>query len=330
MADLDRTDNPAAAAPDADPDRDLGFGAVVAGRARRRLLNPDGSFNVVRRGLGWRGTLSLYYRVLRLSWPRFLLLLAALYLLVNALFALAYAACGADALTGLTPWQGRLAQCFYFSVETFSTVGYGALSPASTAAHAVMTAESIVGLLGLALVTGLVFSRFARPQADLVFSRHAVVAPYRGIRGLMFRVANRRPNQIVDLRVKVILGARAPEDPGRRLFHELPLERDRVSFFPLSWTVVHPIDTESPLHGWTPERLAASDAEILILLTGFDETFSQTVHGRSSYKPDEVLWDHRFVPIIEDADPDEPLSVDLRRIHDVEAAVEAPVSSPQR
>lgn len=312
------TPPPPAASPD--PDRDLGFGAVVAGRARRRLLNPDGSFNVVRRGLGWRGTLSLYYRVLGLGWPRFLLLLAILYLLVNGLFALAYLACGPVALAGQTPWQGRLAQCFYFSVETFSTVGYGALAPVSTAAHTVMTVESVVALLTVALVTGLVFSRFARPQADLVFSRRAVVAPYRGIQGLMFRVANRRPNQIVDLQAKVILAARSLDSPDRRVFHELELERDRVTFFPLSWTVVHPIGADSPLDGWTTEMLTASDAEILILLTGFDETFSQTVHARSSYKAHEVLWGHRFASILEDPGSGAPLAIDVRRIHDVEPA----------
>lgn len=305
---------------DSDPDRDLGFGSVVAARARRRLLNPDGSFNVIRRGLGWRGSLSLYYRMLGLGWPRFLLLMATLYLLVNTLFALAYMACGPDALAGLTPWQGRFAQSFFFSVETFSTVGYGAIAPSSTAAHAVMTAEAVVGLLTLALVTGLVFSRFARPQADLLYSDRAVIAPYRDLRAFMFRVANRRPNQIVDLAAKVIFAARSPESPDSRIFHELELERERVSFFPLSWTVVHPIDGTSPLAGWTPEMLAACDAEFLILLTGFDETFSQTVHSRSSYKPDEVAWGYRFVGIIGNADADEPLSVDLRRIHDLEPA----------
>ncbi|MEZ5330924.1 MAG: ion channel [Thermoanaerobaculia bacterium] len=325
MPEPDRPDSPLTPASEAD--RDLGFGSVVAGRARRRLLNPDGSFNVVRRGLGWRGTLSLYYRVLGLGWPRFLLLLAALYVLVNALFALAYLACGPGALAGMTPWQSRFVQCFYFSVQTFSTVGYGTLVPASTAAHAVMTVESVVDLLAVALITGLVFARFARPQADLVFSSRAVIAPYRGIHALMFRVANRRPNQIVNLRAKVIFAARALESPDRRLFHELTLERDRVTFFPLSWTVVHPIDADSPLDGWTAEMLTASDAEILILLTGFDETFSQTVHTRSSYKAHEILWGHRFAPLLEDTGPEAPLAIDVRRIHDVEPAALPPTPS---
>jgi inward rectifier potassium channel len=302
-------------------DSDLGFGSVVAARSRTRLLNANGSFNVVRRGLGWRATLALYYRLLTLSWPRFVALLLLLFLLFNAGFAVAYLLCGPGAIRGGTP-DGppatRFAEAFFFSVHTFATVGYGALTPGNLAANLVMTGESFVGLLAVALATGLAFARFSRPRADILYSRQAVVAPYRGLAGFMFRVANRRPNQIVELHARVVLSALAAAGDGRREFHELALERERVSFFPLAWTIVHPIDAASPLAGWTESELEGRDAEFLILLTGFDETFSQTVHSRSSYKSGDVAWNARFASLFEPQEPNAPLAIDLVRLHDVE------------
>lgn len=303
-------------------DRDLGFGTVVSTRARRRLLNRDGSFNVVRQGRGLRSTLSLYQLLLHMSWPRFLTLVAIVYLLINLTFAVAYSAVGPDALSGPYPVEGsigRFGQAFFFSVQTFSTVGYGSISPVSLPANTLMTAQSIVGLLTVALVTGLVFARFSRPIADIVYSREAIVAPYRDGRGLMIRIANRRRSQIADLSAKVVYSARE-RDGVKREFHELELERSMVTFFPLAWTIVHPIDRASPLDGLTMEEIVARDVEILIMLTGVDETFSQTVMSRSSYKADEIAWGVRFSDIFEGQSPGHLLGIDLRRIHDTEPA----------
>lgn len=306
-----------------DSDRDLGFGAVVAGRSRRRLLNPDGTFNVVRRGLGWRQSLALYFRLLSMSWPRFLALVAVAYLAQNAAFALLYTWAGPGALTHLPPGLGafeRWAQAFFFSVQTISTVGYGGMAPATTAANLIMTAESVVGLLTVALVTGLVFARFSRPIAAIVYSSRAVVAPYLDGQGLMLRIANRRPNQIVNLTARLIFALRDSDRAASRRFHELRLERDQVSFFPLSWTIVHPIDAGSPLAGLNADDLAAGDAEVLVLLTGFDETFSQTVHSRSSYSAAEIVWGARFASAFGLEHRDGRLHVDVRKIHDLEPA----------
>ncbi len=298
-------------------ERDLGFGSVVADQSRRRLLNRDGSFNVVRRGLGWRGALSLYHSLLTLSWPRFGLLLVATYLTTHLLFAAAYSLCGPQALSGPAAASdcGMFLRAFFFSVHTLSTIGYGQIVPVSLAANLVMTAESVVGLFGLALVTGLVFARFSRPTADFVFSRSAVIAPYRGLTAFEFRIANRRRNQIVELEAKVHF-TRLEGEPGqrKRRFYDLRLERRRVTFLPLSWTVVHPIDEESPLRGLGPEDLEQCDAEFLVMLTGIDETFSQTVHARSSYKPEEVVWEARFENLFERLGRG-PLAIDVRRIH---------------
>ncbi len=300
-------------------DRDLGFGAEVADRAKRRFINPDGSFNVERHGLGWRAHLSLYHQLITMSWPRFIALVVAVYLALNALFAASYAALGPGSVAGMR--EGSFADswlaAFFFSVQTFSTVGYGGFAPASLAANLLMTAESVTGLLTVALVTGLVFARFSHPMADIVFSRHAIVAPYRGIAGFEFRIANSRRNQIVDLGARVVLAALDPDRPGKRTFKQLRLERDKVSFFPLSWTVVHPIDDDSPLAGLTGDDLEEMDAEFLILLSGFDETFSQIVHKRSSYKAHEVRWNSKFTSMFGRAGHD-PVAMNIARIHDVD------------
>ena len=301
-------------------DRDLGFGSEVAARSHRRFLNPDGSFNVQRHGLGWRANLSLYHLLLTMSWPRFVALVVVLYLLVNGLFAAAYAAGGAGSIAGAeggTFWA-RLVETFFFSVQTFSTVGYGGLAPTSLYANLVMTAQSVTGLLAVALVTGIVFARFSHPMADIVFSRHAIIAPYRGITGFEFRIANSRRNQIVDLEARVIFASLDANRSGKRSFRELSLERDKVSFFPLSWTVVHPIDEASPLASLDAGELETMDAEFLILISGFDETFSQIVHKRSSYKAHELRWDVNFASMFEIDSSDRPVAMDIRRIHDLE------------
>jgi inward rectifier potassium channel len=301
-----------------DPGRDLGFGSVVTRESRRRLLNQDGSFNVVREGLSPLNSLSLYHTLLTTTWPRFLGLTVLSYLLTNALFALGYMACGPDALGGLrsdTP-QGRFVEEFFFSIQTFATIGYGVVYPRSLAANLLMTVESLVGLLGFALATGILFARFARPTARILFSRRALIAPYQGITAFEFRIANARSSQLIDVAVRVQLTRLRPD--GRRDFIPLVLERSQVVFFPLSWTIVHPIDETSPLWGLTEHDFLEQDVEFLILLTGTDETFAQVVHTRSSYKAEEVVWGARFVNLFNPPTPDGVLSIDIGRLHDYE------------
>jgi inward rectifier potassium channel len=301
--------------------RDLGFGAVVARASRRRLLNRDGSFNVTRHGLPFWRSLGIYHWLLTLTWPQFLATVAASYLFVNAVFAFAYTLCGPGALAApspnaLSPGYGR---SFFFSVETFSTIGFGNIVPVGAAAHALVTIEALVGLLWLALSTGLVFSRFSRPIAQILFSDRAVIAPYRSGRAFEFRIVNERRNQIIELEAKVLYSYRCVRaGVPMREFEPLRLERDRVAFFPLSWTIVHPIDESSPLNGADPEKFRQQDAEFLILLTGIDDTFSETVHARSSYKADEIAWNARFVDIFRYGEGSEPLSIDIGKFHDVE------------
>lgn len=277
--------------------RDLGFGSVVSRESRQRLLNRDGSFNVERRGLGFWTSLSPYHVLLTMPWWQFFSLVVGAYILANALFALAYMACGPNALTASTPGieQHAFLRAFFFSVETLSTIGYGNIVPTGIPANLVVTIEALAGLSGFALVTGLLFARFSRPTARVLFSSHAVIAPYQDSTALEFRVANARSNELIEVSAKVIV-SRFEEVDGvhTRRYYPLALERDGVVFLPLTWTVVHPIDEHSVLYGETVESLREAGAEVLVLLKAFDETFSTIVQTRTSYTFDDVVWGARF------------------------------------
>ncbi|HEX2642968.1 MAG TPA: ion channel [Thermoanaerobaculia bacterium] len=302
-----------------DLNRDLGFGSVVAGQ-RQRLLNRDGSFNVKREGLRAWSSLSLYHDLLEISWPRFLGLVILYYMSMNLLFAFAYLACGLDGIAGTraTTTSGKFLEAFFFSNQTLATIGYGGMHPVGLMANLLVTLESLVGLLGFALATGLLFARFSRPIAKVLFSEKAIIAPYRGMTAFEFRLANIRSNQLIQVECMLMLSWLKP---GARLrdFRPLRLERDKVVFFPLAWTVVHPIDVDSPLYGVSAEQLVEWDTEFLILLTGIDETFAQTVHSRSSYKADEVVWGASFENIY-NPPRDGRLSIDVGRLHEIRPA----------
>lgn len=311
----------AATSPD-EQSRDLGFGSVVSRESQQRLLNRDGSFNVARVGLGFLDSFAPYHYLLMTSWRGFFAVVALSYIALNLAFALAYVACGPNALGG--PGEamlgGRFSQAFFFSVQTFATIGYGQIGPNGFPANFVVTIEALVGLLYQALATGLLFARFTRPAARLLFSSRAVVAPYRDGTGLMFRIVNRRRNEIIELSAQVLFSAMEPDGSGGtvRRYSALPLERSKVTFFPLSWTIVHPIDAVSPFATRTREDLIRSEAEIIVLLTGIDEAVEQTVHTRSSYRADEIVWNARFRSMFQDTDRGPRLAVDVSRIDDIE------------
>jgi inward rectifier potassium channel len=304
-------------------DQDLGFGAVVSGHRAKRLLNRDGSFNVIREGLGLLGTVAPYHLLLTISWLGFIAVVALLYLFLNLLFAVLFLACGPEALAGpgIHMLGGRFSQAFFFSIQTFATIGYGQIGPNGLAANLLVTVEALVGLMYQALATGLLFARFARPTADIVFSRQAIIAPYGGRQSLQFRIANRRRrNEIIELQADVLYTSFEKNDQGRlvRRYRLLPLERRKVTFFPLAWTIVHPIDDSSPLAGKSPEDLEREEAEILVLLTGVDETYEQTVHARTSYRAEEIVWNARFQSVFRGTLPSHLLAIDVSRLHDIE------------
>ena len=266
--------------------------------AFRRVVGKDGSFNVSRRG-GNRHDFHIYLQLINMSWPQFLAVVLFAYFLVNTAFALVYFWLGPGELVGgdtSTEWN-RFLNAFFFSAHTLTTVGYGSIAPKGVGANIVAVMESMAGVLGFAVATGLLFGRVSRPSAKIGFSGTMLVAPYLNGTSLQFRVANRRRNDLMEVNARVMLMTVEPRD-GRpmREYRMLKLERESLLFLPLTWTIVHPIDAESPLAGMTAEDLAAKQAEFVILLKAFDDTFSQTVFSRYSYRHDEVQWGKRFAP----------------------------------
>lgn len=278
-------------------DFDPGLTERYTGRLHR-TIERDGSFNVLRRGVGFRDK-GFYLHLMSSSWPWFLIQVGIAYTLANVVFAAIYYWIGVDWLVG-APHETKLAAflgAFFFSVQTFTTVGYGHIAPKGILTSSVAALEAMTGLLAFAIGTGLMYGRFSRPSARLMFSRQMVVAPYNDGRAVMFRVANGRPNVLMELEAIVILMtvADGPDGPKRK-FEALTLERKKVYFLPLSWTIVHPINEHSPLQGLGPDDLRTMQAEFLILIKAFDDTFSQEVHGRYSYTFYEIEWESRFLP----------------------------------
>jgi len=314
------------AAADKDEFKDLGFGTEVARGTRRRLLNRDGSFNVVLEGLNPLSSLSLYHWLLKISWPRFLAFITITYVAINGLFAVGFLLCGPDALQSSAGYfSGQpFFRAFFFSVDTFATIGYGNIVPVGVIPNTLVTIEALLNIVGVALATGVIFARFSRPSARVIYSRNAVVAPYRGITALEFRIANARSSQLIDVQVQAILTKieRSGASTVRR-FYELELERNRVVFFPLSWTVVHPIAPGSPMFGLTHSDLVEADAELLVLLIATDETQSQTVHSRSTYEADEIVWGAKFANMLMRSESEGIVGMNLSQIHDIESVLSA-------
>ncbi|GAC1659250.1 MAG: ion channel [Acidobacteriaceae bacterium] len=302
--------------------RDLGFGSLLAQRSGLRLLNRDGSFNVERRETHWWTRLKSYQTLVSMKWGWFYTLVFIFYFAMNAVFALLYLAGGAGGLKGDAP-MSPFERAFFFSVHTFSTIGYGNIVPVGFWANMLVTVESLGGFLSFALATGLLFARFSRPHMDIEYSRNAVVAPYRGITAFMFRIVNKRDTQLIEVRAQVVC-SRFEDRDGRRIrtFHPLRLERETVGFFPLAWTVVHPIDEDSPLWNWSHEDLRRAQTEYFVLLRAIDEIFSETVHSRSSYTEEETIWNAVFAPVFKDDGKSRP-TMNWERFHAVEPVASA-------
>lgn len=260
---------------------------------------------------GWRDA---YHYLLTMPLWRFFTVMAAGYIAVNAVFAVAYLAVGGVSGIG----RGDFAGAFFFSAETLSTVGYGQSAPQTFAAHVVVTIEIFVGLFNLAIATGLLFARISRPTARVVFSDRAVVTPLDGTPTLMLRSANRRQNRIVEAEVTMTLVRDAVTQEGDfyRRFEALATVRTRSPVFILTWTIMHQVDELSPLFGETTASLKARRAEIWVVVKGLDETFAQTIHARATYTPDQIVWGGRFADIFSRDATGMPV-IDYTRFHDI-------------
>ncbi|XZO00933.1 MAG: ion channel [Microcoleus sp.] len=288
-------------------------------RQPHRLVSRKGQFtlNVVRLGLPRLHFADLYHGLLTLSWPRFFILISLLYVLTNSLFAIAYLA-GGNCIANARP--GSFQDAFYFSVQTMATIGYGSMYPRTDYANTIVAVQAFFALWGVAMVTGLAFSRFSKPTARVVFSRVAVIAPFNGVQTLMYRTANQRFNQILEAQQRATLIRDEVTSDGdyMRRFYDLTLVRSQSPIFALTWTVMHVIDENSPLYKLSAKDLSEQQAEIVITLTGIDETVSQTIHARHSFVASEILWNMKFVDIISRT-PQGKRVVDYTRFHDVKS-----------
>ncbi|MFC4210192.1 ion channel [Pedobacter lithocola] len=275
---------------------DLGFGSAPVLK-NQRVLNTDGTPNIERVGLPWFKFDDTYTRLVTISWPRFFLVILIAYLIVNTLFAAAYNIVGIENLNGAngTTIRDQFFDAFFFSAQTISTVGYGHISPQGFITSILAAFESMLGLLAFALATGLLYGRFSRPTSKVSFIKKMVIAPYQNQKALMFRMVNLRKNSLIDVEVQMVMSFNEIDNGKlKRSFYPLELERSKISVLSLNWTLVHPINEDSPIFNKTLDDLKAAEVEIFVIIKAFDDTFSQTIHTRTSYQDEDIEMDAKF------------------------------------
>ena len=301
--------------------QDLGFGTKLTDR-RKRLLKADGQFNIRRKGQSFEAWLNIYNRFIMMRWSTFFFIVLLVYLLLNFIFAITYYLIGVEHLIGvnMTSTHSQFWDAFFFSAQSLTTVGYGRISPDGFAASWVSSIESLMGLMMFAIITGLLYGRFSRPNPRVLFSKNALIAPYLNVNALMFRMVNERSNQLINMEVSLVF-SKIEERNGEknRRYYGLRLERAKVNFFPTNWTLVHPLTEDSPLYNETPESLAACDAEFMIAVQGVDDTFADAVHVRHSYTSEELVWGAKFTSMLE-GDGEETYILNLKKVGDYEPA----------
>ena len=278
------------------PENNTGFGTISSSTGGR-FINRDGKPNVIKRGVNILDRYSWYHTMLGMKRNRFLLFLLLIYISINLAFAGIYYLIGIDHLAGVHSGSNlkNFSEVFFFSAQTFTTVGYGRISPVGFAASAVSTFEAFLGLLSFAIATGLFYGRFSRPRAFLRFSDNALIAPYRGGTAFMFRLAPYKNNNLSEVEVKLTM-AISTEENGKQIdrFFDMPLELSKINGLSLSWTIVHPIDDKSPFFGFSEQDIADTEIEIMVYVKAFDEVFSNNVVARTSYISSEIIWGARF------------------------------------
>jgi len=292
--------------------------------SRQRLLNKDGTFNSRRVGLPFWETFNFYHYLVGVSWIKFILFVFLGYTTLNMIFAVIFYSIGVDThLLGViaNSEPEKFYEAFFFSAQSFTTVGYGRISPVGFWANSIASFESLVGLMCLAIATGLFYGRFAKPVSKVLYSKCAVIAPYKDVTGFQFRIANEQKSELIDVEVRAMFSILKDENANspNRKYYNLKLEFNKINFFSLIWTVNHIIDSESPLYGLTQNDLENGHAEFLILIQGYDDTFMSNVHSRSSYRHNEIKWNTKFVNVY-GFDEDGRTTVALDKISDTESA----------
>ena len=295
---------------------DLGLGTKATSRTFRSL-NKDGSFNVRKVNVPFFERISFFNSLISMSWLRFNALIILTYLVVNLIFGTIYFFIGVENLTGIQAEStfDEFMEAFFFSSQTVTTLGYGRVAPIGTFANIVAALESMLGLLGFALATGMLYGRFSRPYARIKYSTYSVIAPYADHNAFMFKIVNPQSSQLLEVEVNVSLSMRRG-DTGMRDFFPLELERSKVSFMPYTWTIVHPISDKSPFKQLDQITVFEKDVELIIMIKAFDESFSQTVYSRSSYKASEIKWGEKFVNLIVPENGE--IKIDVSRLDETE------------
>jgi hypothetical protein len=297
-------------------DKKTGFG-TNSNMYGGRLVNKDGTPNMSRRGIPLLERYSWYHTMLSMPRHKFFLVLLGTYVIINLFFAMIYYAIGTEHLMGMIASNARerFLESFFFSTQTFTTVGYGRISPVGFLTSAVATFESFLGLLNFAIATGLFYGRFSRPRAFVRYSDQALIAPYEDGVAFMFRLAPFKNNNLSNVEIKLTL-ALSVEENGRRMnrFFSLDLEMDRVTSLNLSWTIVHPINAESPFHQLSHEDLKHMRAEIVVFMQAFDDTFSNTVVSRTSYLAEEIVFGGKFIPMYHRSEDGRHTIMDLDKL----------------
>ncbi len=276
---------------------DLGIDRT-AQKGRQRTINADGSYNMERRTGRVLGNFYLYHWLITASWRHYWLVVFGFYGIMNVIFATIYFAIGVDQLSGAegaTP-AIRLMHCFFFSAQSFTTVGYGGIFPVGRLANLVATLEAFTGLMTFALATGTLYGRFSRPVSNIKYSKNAIIAPYKDITGMQFMVANEMSSSLMEMEARVNISWSEDDGSGQaiRKFAQLNLEIDKIALFPTSWILNHPIDEESVLYARSPEEIKKMDLEIFVLLKGFDDIFSQTIYSRHSFMAADFIYGAKF------------------------------------
>jgi inward rectifier potassium channel len=300
---------------------ELGYGKR-ASKGHQRLVNPDGSFNVRRRGDRKLTIADVYHTLITLGWWKFFAIVLGSFFLLNLVFALAYYFIGPEHLTGVIGVTNgeKFWECFFFSSQTLTTLGYGRISPIGVPSSAIAALESMIGLLAFALSTSLLWGRFSRPTAKVVYSQNALISPYRRGGGLMFRAINGGRSRLIEIEADVTMArTEMLEGNSQRRFYRLNLEISRISVLPTSWTIVHPIIDDSPLFNRSQDDINHEETEILVMLKAFDETYSQTVYSRTSYKFHQIVCGAKFLPMVED-DTDGTIILDMDKLNAYETA----------
>jgi inward rectifier potassium channel len=300
--------------------KELGFGTKTSTQ-KKRLINKNGSFNIDRIEISRWSSISIYHALVTMSWRKFNFFVFLYFVSINLIFATLYYITGIEGLKGIEAISesDKFLEAFFFSTQTFSTVGFGRISPSGHLTSTIAAIESIVGLLGFALATGLLYGRFSRPIARILFSKNAIIAPFKEGKAFQFRLANKmRNSQITDMNCRVTV-AKFENENGTliRRFRPLDLEIKNIIFFPMTWTVNHIIDENSPLFGMTEKELKEAEVEFMISLNGFDDTFSQTVTSRHSFTHEELVYGAKWISVFSQNENGQT-SQDLNKISEFE------------